>query len=60
VAKLIVHQPTRMDAIRCMQRALREFTIEPLKTTIPFLRRVMEHPDWLSGEIDTGFVERTF
>ena len=60
VAKLIVHQPTRMDAIRCMQRALREFTIEPLKTTIPFLRRVMEHPDWLSGAIDTGFVERTF
>ena len=60
VAKLIVHQPTRMDAIRCMQRALREFTIEPLKTTIPFLRRVMEHPNWLSGEIDTGFVERTF
>lgn len=60
VAKLIVHQPTRMDAIRCMQRALREFTIEPLKTTIPFLRRVMEHPHWISGEIDTGFVERTF
>ncbi len=60
VAKLIVHQPTRMDAIRCMQRALREFTIEPLKTTIPFLRRVMEHPNWISGEIDTGFVERTF
>lgn len=60
VAKLIVHQATRMDAIRCMQRALREFTIEPLKTTIPFLRKVMEHPDWISGEIDTGFIERTF
>jgi acetyl-CoA carboxylase biotin carboxylase subunit len=60
VAKLVVHQATRMDAIRCMQRALREFTIEPLKTTIPFLRRVMEHPHWISGEIDTGFIERTF
>jgi acetyl-CoA carboxylase biotin carboxylase subunit len=60
LAKVIVHQPTRPEAIRCMQRCLAEFTVEPLKTTIPFLRRVMEHPNWLSGEIDTGFVERTF
>ncbi len=60
VAKIIVHQPTRPEAIRCMQRCLREFTVEPIKTTIPFLRRVMEHPNWLSGEIDTGFIERTF
>jgi len=60
LAKVIVHQPTRPEAIHCMQRCLDEFAIEPLKTTIPFLRRVMEHPNWLSGEIDTGFVERTF
>ncbi len=60
LAKLIVRQPTRPEAIRCMQRCLIEFTIEPIKTTIPFLRRVMDHPNWFSGEIDTGFVERTF
>ncbi len=60
LAKLIVHQPTRPEAIRCMQRCLREFTIEPIKTTLPFLRHVMTHPDFVAGAIDTAFVERTF
>jgi len=60
VAKLIVHQPTREEAIRSMQRCLTEFTIEPIKTTIPFLRRVLAHSDFQSGQIDTGFVERAF
>jgi acetyl-CoA carboxylase biotin carboxylase subunit len=60
LAKLIVHQPTRPEAIRCMQRALGEFIIEPLKTTLPFLRRVFAHPDFVESTIDTGFVERTF
>ena len=58
IAKLIVHQPTRMEAIRCMQRCLREFTIEPIKTTIPFHRQVLDHPDFVAGNIDTGFIER--
>jgi biotin carboxylase len=43
-----------------MQRCLTEFTIEPIKTTIPFLRRVLAHSDFQSGQIDTGFVERAF
>ncbi len=60
IAKLIVHQSSREEAIRCMQRCLAEFIIEPIKTTLPFLRSVMAHPDFLAGKIDTGFVERTF
>lgn len=60
IAKIIVHQPTRPEAIRCMQRCLREFNIQPIKTTIPFLRRVLAHPDFAAGNFDTGFVERTF
>ena len=60
IAKLIVHQASRPDAIRCMQRCLDEFSIEPIKTTIPFLRKVIGHPDFLTASIDTGFVERTF
>ena len=58
IAKVIVHQPTRSEAISTMRRCLREFKIEPIKTTIPFLQRVMEHPDFIAGKVDTGFVER--
>jgi len=60
LAKVIVHQPTRPQAIRSMQRCLREFEIEPIKTTLPILRKIMEHPNWAASTIDTGFVERTF
>ena len=59
LAKVIVHQPTRTEAIQCMQRCLTEFIIEPIKTTLPFLRRVIAHPDFVAGSIDTGFVERS-
>lgn len=58
IAKVIVHQATRPSAIRCMLRCLDEFTIEPIKTTIPFLQKVISHPDFISGNIDTRFVER--
>ncbi len=58
IAKLIVHRPTREEAIRTMKRALREFEIAPIKTTIPFILRVLDHPDFVAGKIDTGFVER--
>lgn len=60
IAKVIVHQPTRPEAIRCMQRCLHEFEIGPIKTTIPFLKRVLAHPDFAAGNFDTSFVERTF
>jgi acetyl-CoA carboxylase biotin carboxylase subunit len=60
IGKITVHQPTRPEAIRCMQRCLNEFVIEPIKTTLPFLRRLLAHPDFQTGSVDTGFVERAF
>ncbi|MBL8881140.1 MAG: hypothetical protein JNG88_18680 [Phycisphaerales bacterium] len=60
VAKLIVHRPTRREAIATMRRCLSEFHVEGISTTIPFHRKVFEHADFLSGEVDTGFVERYF
>jgi acetyl-CoA carboxylase biotin carboxylase subunit len=60
IAKLIVHKPTRAEALICMQRCLGEFVIEPIKTTIPFLRKVLAHPNFEKSAIDTGFVERAF
>ncbi len=60
VAKLLVHQPTRLEAIACMKRALREFVIEGIKTTIPIHLDIMSHPAFISGNVDTTFIERTW
>ena len=60
IAKLIVHKPTRAEAIACMQRCLEEFTIEPIKTTIPIHREIFTHTHFLKGNVDTGFIERTW
>ncbi len=60
IAKLIVHGKNRGEAIQMMRRALGEFIIEGIKTTIPFHRRVFDHPDFMSGEFTTGFVEKLF
>ena len=60
IGKLIVHQPTRAEAIACMIRCLDEIRIEGIKTTIPFHRDVLTHPEFAEGWIDTGFVERTW
>jgi acetyl-CoA carboxylase biotin carboxylase subunit len=59
IAKLIVHAETREEAIRRMDRALEEYIIEGIKTTIPFHRKVMNNKDFIEGNIDTGFLERT-
>ena len=59
IAKLIVHAETREQAIRRMDRALEEYIIEGIKTTIPFHRKVMNNKDFIEGNIDTGFLERT-
>ncbi len=59
IAKLIVHRATRDAAIRTMRRALDEFTIEGVKTSIPVHREIMANPDFVRGEVDTGWVERT-
>lgn len=57
VAKLIVHANTREEAIERMKRALDEFVIEGVHTTIPFHSKVMEHPVFKSGDFDTKFLE---
>jgi len=57
IAKLIVTAQTREEAISKMKRALDEFIIEGVKTTIPFHRQLMEHPDYLSGNYTTKFME---
>jgi len=58
VAKLIVKAPTRNDALARAARALAEFEIEGIKTTIPFHRRIITDPNFRSGAIDTKYVER--
>ncbi len=60
IAKLIVHQETRAEAINTMKRALREFVIEPVKTTIPACLDILSHNLFVKNKIDTGFVERNF
>jgi len=60
IGKLIVHQPTRAEAIVCMLRALREIRIEGIQTIVPFHQKVLEHSDFVEGWVDTGFVERTW
>jgi len=58
LAKVIVHGNTRAEALARMRQALDSFIIEGVTTTIPFLGRVMRHPDFIEGKIDTKFLER--
>ncbi len=58
VGKLIVHQPTRTQAIACMIRCLDELRITGIKTTVPFLTTVLKHPDFVDCKVDTKWVER--
>jgi acetyl-CoA carboxylase, biotin carboxylase subunit len=58
IAKLIVHAPTREDAIRKVRVALEEFIIEGIATTIPFHKKVMANEQFVKGEVDTHFLER--
>lgn len=60
IAKLIVHKKTRAEAIATMKRALQEFIIEPIKTTIPICLDILSHNQFVKNQVDTGFVERTF
>ncbi len=59
IGKLIVHRPTRAEAIATMKRALSEFHISPIRTTIPLHLQIMDNPHFQSGDVDTGFIERT-
>jgi len=60
IGKLIVHQPTREEAIRCMLRSLAELRVDGIKTTIPIHQEILSHSAFVDGRIDTTFVERTF
>jgi len=57
IAKLITTAQTREEAINKMKRALDEFVIEGIKTTIPFHRQLMDHPDYLAGNYTTAFMD---
>ena len=58
IGKLIIHRPTRGEAIAAMKRALSEFHISPIKTTIPLHLQIMDNENFRAGDVDTGFVER--
>ncbi len=58
IAKVIVHDQDRPSAIRRARRCLDEIVIEGPRTNIAFLRRLMDSPEYRSGEVDTGFIAR--
>jgi acetyl-CoA carboxylase biotin carboxylase subunit len=60
VAKVIVHGVNRGDAILVMRRALNEFVVEGIKTTIPLHQRIMADNDFMGGNFDTRYVENKF
>ncbi|MGD0785523.1 MAG: acetyl-CoA carboxylase biotin carboxylase subunit [Sedimentisphaerales bacterium] len=58
IAKLIVHRPSRDEAIITMKRALSEFRIGPIKTTIPACLKILSHNLYLQNKVDTSFIEQ--
>jgi acetyl-CoA carboxylase, biotin carboxylase subunit len=60
IGKLLVHQPTREEAIACMLRALSELHIEGIKTTVPRLKELLSHSAFAEGRVDTTFIERNW
>jgi len=60
IAKLLVHCHTRDEAITTMKRALDEFRVSPVKTTIPLHRQIMSNQSFRTSKVDTGWIERTY
>jgi acetyl-CoA carboxylase biotin carboxylase subunit len=58
LAKVIVHGNSRAEALTRMKNALETFVLEGVTTTIPFLIRVLQHPEFVAGKVDTKFLER--
>jgi acetyl-CoA carboxylase biotin carboxylase subunit len=58
LSKLICHAATRADAIARMRRALMEYRVDGIKTTIPFFAFLMQRPDFAAANFDTGFIDR--
>lgn len=60
ISKFAVVGKDRLEAIERMRRALREYVVSGIRTTLPFFREVLDDPEFISGEIDTGFIDRFF
>jgi acetyl-CoA carboxylase biotin carboxylase subunit len=60
ISKLVAYGYSRRDAILRMRRAVSEYKILGIKTTLPFFERVLHHPAFVAGDFDTSFVERVF
>ena len=60
IGKLIVYRPTRQEAIATMKRALAEFEVEGIATTIPLARKIFNHQAFAESKVDTTFIERTW
>ncbi|MBU1999114.1 MAG: acetyl-CoA carboxylase biotin carboxylase subunit [Candidatus Omnitrophota bacterium] len=60
VAKIIAYGSNRDEALKIMRRALSEFYIGPIKTTIPFHQRLLDNPLFIKGEVSTHFVQDVF
>ncbi len=60
IAKLCVHAPTRADAIAHMADALDQFIIKGIAHNIPFVSSLMQHPEWISGDISTNFIAKNY
>lgn len=57
ISKLIVHGEDRNDALRRFRRALEEYQVVGLTTNIDFIKTVAEHPEFIKGEVETGFIQ---
>jgi len=58
LSKVAVWGTERAEAIARMKRALGEYEIFGIKTNVPFFRRLLEHPEFIAGRLDTGFIDR--
>ncbi|KAI7901609.1 carbamoyl-phosphate synthase L chain, ATP binding domain-containing protein [Cokeromyces recurvatus] len=58
ISKLVVHGENRNDALRRFRRALEQYQIVGLNTNIGFIKTVTEHPEFIKGEVETGFIQQ--
>lgn len=58
ISKLIVHGENRNDALRRFRRALEQYQVVGLNTNISFIKKVAEHPEFIKGEVETGFIQQ--
>jgi acetyl-CoA carboxylase biotin carboxylase subunit len=60
IGKLIAHRRTRDETISVMKRALSEFVVEGVPTTIPLHLAIFDHTQYIRGQVDTTFIESYF